>query len=113
MSKTGALFGNAFRVKPVIAHKADGAGKVAVVHSREGGARFALERVAEYFTGKKGRPRILFQHTDNQEWMDRELIPRFESAVPDIEILIHPLSLTSGVHMGPGTWALAMIEVNN
>jgi hypothetical protein len=32
-----------------------------------------------------------------------------EELYPQAEIVLQPLSLTSGAHYGPGTWALAFL----
>jgi len=36
--------------------------------------------------------------------------PQLQRLFPQAEILLAPLSLTSGVHMGPGTWSLAFAQ---
>ena len=77
--------------------------------TRDAGVRFALERLSEYFEKRSGA-RVMLEYTDNLTWVRDELAPRVRELIPDVEILIHPTSLTSGVHMGPGTWAVAMIQ---
>jgi len=37
---------------------------------------------------------------------------RVRTVCPLAEIIVAPLSLTSGVHMGPGTWSIAFAPVS-
>jgi len=113
MSRVGAFFGNAFKVKPVIVHQDDGAKKETIVRSREAGLAYARERAREYFTASiEGRPRILLQYTDAgcQEWVEGPVTRMLQEAVPDAELLYTPMSTTAGTHMGPGAWAVAFIR---
>jgi fatty acid-binding protein DegV len=96
-------------MKPVISPAGDGVRKVGVVHSRKGQLAFALEKLAD---GKTAAPAvILLQHTDNEDWVRETVLPQVREFAPDAEILLAPLSLTSGVHMGPGTWSMALSGV--
>jgi fatty acid-binding protein DegV len=96
-------------MKPVISPAGDGVRKVGVVHSRKGQLAFALEKLA---AGKTAAPAvILLQHTDNEDWVRETVLPPVQKLAPGAEILFAPLSLTSGVHMGPGTWAMALSGV--
>jgi len=36
-------------------------------------------------------------------------VPRLRQAAPEAEIAVGPLSVTTGAHTGPGTWAVAMV----
>jgi hypothetical protein len=54
---------------------------------------------------------VLLQYSDNRGWVEETVRPRVRSILPEAELLLVPLSLTSGVHMGPGTWSLAFAPV--
>ena len=108
ISKTGGFFGDLFRVKPVVTPLSDGIKKVGVVRKVKQQLPFALD----YFTGRIGTGKkswILLQYTDNQKRVAEEVKPAVQSAFPGSDVLLSPLSLTSGVHMGPGTWAMAVL----
>jgi len=49
----------------------------------------------------------MLQYSDNEKWVTETVLPEVRQLAPKAEILLVPLSLTSGVHMGPGTWAMA------
>jgi len=108
ISKTGGFFGDLFRVKPVISPQATGVAKEGVVRKQAQQLPFALA----YFGNRIDRSAnvsVLLQYTDNQERVAAEIQPAVQAAFPRSEISLVPLSLTSGVHMGPGTWAMAVL----
>jgi fatty acid-binding protein DegV len=109
LSRKGAFMGDMLHLKPVISPTADGAKKVAAVHSREGQIQFALSRLGET-PGNSGTGEILLQYSDNRDWVADVAQPRIRGHCPGVRIRVHPLSLTSGVHMGPGTWAIAFVR---
>ncbi|HKJ64383.1 MAG TPA: hypothetical protein VJ969_03215, partial [Desulfopila sp.] len=51
---------------------------------------------------------VMLQYSDNEEWVRTTIGPHVQGRSPEAEILLMPLSLTSGVHMGPGTWSMAL-----
>jgi uncharacterized protein len=104
------FFGDLLHMKPVISPASDGVRKVGVVHSRKGQLAFALEKLAARKTGTASLV-ILLQHTDNEDWVRETVLPQVRKIAPGAEILLTPLSLTSGVHMGPGTWSMALSGV--
>ncbi len=108
ISKTGGFFGDLFRVKPVVTPLSEGIKKVGVVRKITHQLPFALDYFAER-VGPDKRTRILLQYTDNRDRMTEEVRPAIQSAFPDADIRLNPLSLTSGAHMGPGTWAMAVL----
>ncbi len=108
ISKTGGFFGDLLGVKPVISPLAEGIKKIGVVRKNTRQLPLALE----YFTGRvasESNARILLQYTDNQDRVTAEIEPAIQSAFPRAKITLTPLSLTSGVHMGPGTWGMAVL----
>jgi DegV family protein with EDD domain len=110
MSKTGAFFGDALRFKPVITPDPDGAKKVAVVRNQKDQVDLALKTLLGSI-GEEAHSLIMLEYTDNKEWVDNEVRPLFEKRFPAAEFIFQPISLTSAVHMGPGTWGVAFLPV--
>ena len=109
LSKSGAFFGDMLHMKPIISPQADGARKAGVVRDRAGQLRFALEKLEGALKGRGKGALIMLQYTDNAFWVTDTVRPEIARRYPEAEILLHPLSLTSGAHMGPGTWAVAFL----
>jgi DegV family protein with EDD domain len=108
LSKTGAWFGDALGLAPVVSPFADGARKVALLRKPEAKLDFACQRVKRGLAGSSSGY-VLIEHTDNRRWVEREVLPRLKEVAPKATIEIGPLSLTTGVHTGPGTWAVAFL----
>ncbi len=106
VSKAGGFFGDLLSMKPVVSPTSAGVRKVGVVRSVPGQLAFALARLGERFD-RFAAPTILLQYSDNEAWVGDIALRQVRDAVPEAEILLAPLSLTSGVHMGPGTWSMA------
>jgi hypothetical protein len=106
VSRASGFFGDLLSMKPVISPTSDGVRKVAVVHSRKGQLDFAIKRLGKRFK-RSDAPVILLQYTDNEQWVGGTVRLQIVALLPEAEILLVPLSLTSGVHMGPGTWSIA------
>ena len=106
MSKTGAFFGDMMHMKPVISPQPDGARKVGLVRNRRDQEAFAVKKLA---AGLKpdSRSVIWLEYTDNRDWIEDEFRPEIKNMYPAAEIVVKPLSLTTGVHTGPGSWAVA------
>ena len=106
VSKIRGLAGGLLGLKPIISPQQEGVRSMGVVRSQSGQKDFALERMRTL--AKRSRvPLVLLQYSDNEDWLQQEVLPLVQELLPSSEILLLPLSLTSGVHMGPGTWALA------
>ena len=54
---------------------------------------------------------IMLEYTDNFSWVENVLKKEITDKYPHSEILLQPLSLTTGVHTGPGTWAVAFLDI--
>ena len=106
VSKASGFFGDLLNMKPVISPTINGVKKVGVVHSSKGQLAFALAKLQEQYD-QSATPTILLQYSDNEPWVATTVRQQVGSLLPQAEILITPLSLTSGVHMGPGTWSMA------
>lgn len=106
VSKTGGFLADLLHMKPVISPTRQGVRKAGVVRSRMGQLSFALERLRKEFAASAS-PVIMLQYSDNEEWVAESVQPRVRELLPGAEMLLTPLSLTSGVHMGPGTWSMA------
>jgi DegV family protein with EDD domain len=107
LSKTSAFFGDVLHMKPIISPLAEGAKKMGVVRDRAGQLAFALDKLAVLGEGENAL--IMLEYSDNAEWVAGAVQPEIARLHPLAEILLHPLSLTSGAHMGPGTWAVAFL----
>jgi hypothetical protein len=110
VSQTGGFFGDLLRMKPVISPTPAGVNKVGMARSPKAQIAFAEEKLRQEITdGEKAL--ILLQYSDNEDWVSDVVQARMRAAAPEAEIMVGPLSLTSGVHMGPGTWSIAFAEV--
>ena len=108
LSKPGAFFGDMLRAKPIISPVAEGAKKVGMVKNRKEQLAFALKQLEESFT-KDSTAFIMLEYSDNFDWVNETVRKGIEALYPLAEIRMQPLSLTSGAHMGPGTWGVAYL----
>jgi DegV family protein with EDD domain len=108
LAKSSAFFGDIFRVKPIISPTAEGAKKVGAVKNRNEQLKYALDKLESAFD-KDSAPLIMLEYSDNRDWVNDTVKKEIQARYPSAEILLQPLSLTSGVHMGPGTWAVAFL----
>ncbi|NDY72599.1 B12-binding domain-containing radical SAM protein [Desulfobacter hydrogenophilus] len=108
MSRTGSVAGDMLSIRPIISPRANGAQKLATVRNSDGQIRYAVNRLEREF-GKTASPRILLEYSDNRAWVAASVMPQIRQACPRANISLVPLSLTSGVHMGPGTWGMAFL----
>ncbi|MCD6298599.1 MAG: DegV family EDD domain-containing protein [Deltaproteobacteria bacterium] len=108
LSRSSAFFGDLLHMKPVISPMAGGAKKVGVVRNQKDQIGFALDRLKESLS-KNSPVLIMLQYSDNRSRVRDTVMKEIESHYPLATIILQPLSLTSGVHMGPGTWSMAFI----
>ncbi|MFZ0243402.1 MAG: DegV family protein [Desulfobacterales bacterium] len=109
LSKTKGYVGDLFDLKPVICPTAGGAVKVGTVRDRKGQLDFALAKLAEDLT-PDADTLIMIEYSDNRQWVEDTVLREIKKRYPAAETLLQPLSLTSGVHLGPGTWGVAWGE---
>lgn len=111
LSKTGAFFGDMLHMKPIVSPMAEGVRKVGVVRNRKEQLHFAIE-VMEHSLQPGEKAFIMLEYSDNKSWVE-EIKSEIAKRYTEARIILHPLSLTAGAHMGPGTWAIAFLpEVN-
>ncbi|MCL4469347.1 MAG: DegV family EDD domain-containing protein [Deltaproteobacteria bacterium] len=108
LSKTSAVFGDMLRLKPVVSPLPEGAKKVAVVRNKKDQISFAIEKLGKAFHAGD-HPLIMIEYTDNEAWIEDEIAVLLRSRFPHAEVIVQPFSLTSGAHMGPGTWGIAFL----
>lgn len=108
MSKTSAFFGDVLHMKPVITPTPEGAKKIGLVRNPDDQIKLIFEKLDESID-KKSSALIMVEYTDNREWVSEKVKTKIEKDYPESTVLLRPLSLTSGVHTGPGTWAVAFI----
>lgn len=106
VTKTKAFFADLLHMKPVISPVFDGVRKVGVVRNAQAQLDFGLEKLEKY-KGNSENLFVLLQYSDNKTWLQKKVESAVRQLLPDAEIKLVPLSLTSGVHMGPGTWSIA------
>jgi uncharacterized protein len=109
LSKSSAIFGDMLHVKPIITPQAQGAKKVGTARDTKGQIRFAIEKLSRF---KEKISFIMLEYSDNRQWVEDNVKSEIQQKYPLTEIILQPLSLTSGVHMGPGTWAVAFLTKN-
>lgn len=107
LSKTSGFFGDLLHLKPVITVTERGAEKAGLARGPRDQLEFALQKLKDELKSPSGSP-IMLEYTDNRERVEglKAQIQRF---CPQAEIILQPLSLTSGAHMGPGTWGMAFL----
>ena len=81
---------------------------MAVLHNRQEQLDFALKRLDHAFR-PNAAPLVLVQYSDNRPWVEEQAVPPIRALLPAADLILRPLSLTSGAHMGPGTWAVAFL----
>ena len=108
MPKAKAVFGELLRVKPIVSPTAEGVKKVGTAKNRNGQLKFALEKFEEAFD-ENASPFVMLEYSNNYDWVNDVVRKEIKARCPHAEIRLQPLSLTSAVHMGPGTWAMAYI----
>ncbi|MCF8027594.1 MAG: DegV family EDD domain-containing protein [Desulfobacteraceae bacterium] len=106
MSKTGAFFGDMLHMKPVISPLSHGAEKVGIVRNAEAQIKFAEQQLQQDLNHAP-HPLLLLEYSDNRQWVAGPVKERIAGLFPEAEILLQPMSMTSGVHIGPGAWAVA------
>jgi DegV family protein with EDD domain len=108
LSKTSAFFGDILHMKPIISPTAEGAKKVGVVKDQDDQLKFAMEKLNASIP-KNSDAFIMLQYSDNRSWVEKTVMEKVQRHFPSAEVMLQSLSLTSGAHMGPGTWAVAFL----
>jgi len=112
LSRTGrvgrvkAALAGALGVRPIVGHGGDGAITHGKVRSHQEALVFIAERLAAH--PGTGPLLVLLEHTDNRAWLEEVRARLAAGLPPDTEFVTAPLSSTSSVHMGPGTWGVAV-----
>ncbi len=109
LSKTSAFFGDMLKMKPVISPQPEGVRKAGVVRNRKDQIKMALAKMAASLTADS-RALVMLEYSDNFEQVS-EFREKVSQLYPKAVIILQPLSLTSGAHMGPGTWGVAFLKV--
>ena len=110
IGRVKAAFADFFSVKPIVGHGLDGAITYGKVRSHDAAIRDIVDRVADH--PGDGTLIIMVEYTDNLDWLMSQVVPQLAASLPaKTEIVLSPLSSTSAVHMGPGTWGVAATRV--
>ena len=110
LSKTSAFFGDMLKMKPVISPQPEGVKKMGVVRNRGDQIKMALDKMAAALTPDSSAF-IMLEYSDNIGQVS-EFREQVRKRYPRAEIILQPLSLTSGAHMGPGTWGIAFLKMD-
>ncbi len=108
LAKSSAFFGDMLNMKPIVSPLADGAKKVGIAKNHQAQMAFALEKLKASIK-PESKSLILLEYSNNKQLVEQSIKKEVVKHYPNAEIIVQPLSLTSGVHMGPGTWALALL----
>jgi DegV family protein with EDD domain len=108
LSRPKTFFGDMLGLKPIISPTAGGAVKRGVARTPANQLAFACRKILQA-QGLDNSALVLLEYSDNRDWVKNVAKKQISKHIPGIRILLRPLSLTSGVHMGPGTWALAFL----
>lgn len=106
ISKSKGFFGDLIGIKPVIRPTAEGAVKAGTLRKASEQVPFAVRYLKQRYPSN-ARPTILLQFSDNEQRIRERIRPEIERQFREARIAVTRLSLTSGAHMGPGTWAMA------
>ncbi|MBN1472229.1 MAG: DegV family EDD domain-containing protein, partial [Syntrophaceae bacterium] len=112
LSKTSAFFGDKLNIKPVISPLPEGAKKVGSLKTQEDQIKFALTKL-DAAIKDDSKALIMLEYSDNRRFVEGTVQKNIKELYPDAEIILQPLSLTSGAHMGPGTWGIAFLSYEN
>jgi len=109
VGRVKAGFAGLLSLKPIVGHGGDGAITWAKVRTHRAGLDEIIGRVKRH--PGDGPLLLMVEHTDNRDWA-LEVREALASALPaTAEIVLSPLSSTSAVHMGPGTWGVAVTRL--
>jgi len=108
ISKTSSFFGDLLHMKPVITPTPEGAKKVTVLRRRKDQLDFLMKNVREAIAENEVTT-FLLEYTNTRQFVEETVLPGLQKLCPGAEFMVRPLSITSGVHMGPGTWAAAFL----
>ena len=108
ISKTSRFVGDLLSIKPVIRPGRQGAQKIGVVKNQKAQLVFLLDYLGKRIEASSPAE-FLLQYTDNQDRVVSQIQPKIQRLLPNSRISVQPMSVTSGVHMGPGTWAVAFL----
>jgi uncharacterized protein len=108
LSKTSAFLGEMLNMKPIVTPLPDGVKKVGTAKNQEDQIKFALTKLDKSIKDDS-YALIMLEYSDNKIWVEKTIKKAIAEIYPEAEIILQPLSLTSGAHMGPGTWGVAFL----
>jgi hypothetical protein len=108
MSKTGAFFGDMLHVKPIVSPMPHGAAKAGIARNAKDQLAFTFKHLEPFMAGNPDA-HIMLEYTDNIDWLQENVETMIRARYPQARIISQQISLTSSVHMGPGTWGIAFL----
>ena len=109
IGKIAATFAGALGLRPIVGHGGDGAITYAKVRSHDAALKDISQRVERH--PGEGHLLIMVEHTDNEDWAAKVAEHLRSTITPTPEVFLSPLSSTASVHMGPGTWGVAVTRI--
>jgi hypothetical protein len=109
LTKTGAFFGDMIGIMPVVSPTAEGAKTVGAAINSRARLSFAIDKLKKA-SENGGLSLILLEFSDNRVWVQDVVRKRISEMFPETRTLVRPISLTSGIHIGPGAWAVAFVK---
>ena len=109
IGKIKAAAAGALSLKPIIGHGVSGA----ITYAKTRSHKAALNKITGWISSHPGSGRllVLLEYTDNKDWL-KTVRKQLESILPQTtKFYESPLSATSAVHMGPGTWGIAVTRI--
>jgi fatty acid-binding protein DegV len=110
LAKTKAFFGDLFHKKPVVTPTPEGVRKVDVVGTHQQQVDW-LKAHLERELPREGPLIVMMEYTDNRDRIAGIVEHVITPLRPDVDVLIRPFSLTTGVHIGPGSWGIAFLPL--
>jgi hypothetical protein len=108
LSKKKGFMGDLLNLKPVITLTDEGAVKAGTVRNRGQQLEFALEKLNAAALQTDALS-IMLEYSDNRQWVEKNILMEIQDRYPSAHVTLQSLSLTSGAHMGPGTWGVAFL----
>jgi len=107
-AKKKGFMGDLLNLKPVITLTDEGAVKAGTVRNRGQQLEFALEKLNAAALQTDALS-IMLEYSDNLQWVEKNILMEIQDRYPSAHVILQPLSLTSGAHMGPGAWGVAFL----
>lgn len=103
-----AKLGDFLNKKPILEQTACGIRTVGYTSEKKEQLGFVLDKL-QHYAADDALPSVMIQYSDNRSWVEDVAKKEIEGIHPQLNLIVQPLSLTSGVHLGPGTWGISIL----